>query len=279
MKTVQIQRINDFDKLAKPIVDINGSVILKEGTELKREYIKLLKELDIDEVTVIDPATNPPENRADLIISKLKNEYEYHIFQNRKNLTSVKRLAEMAIEDYEQGLTRVDLIDSADIYTFMYMVGGMSYVIGKEVGLDSEQTFDLVLASFLMEIGTRYLSYPFGRTLNLVNLTAKELMEYHRHPIYSFTVVEKEDWISTNAKRMILFHHEHIDGSGYPLRKRNNPLIYQIIPVCNGYLNLRTGIEGNKMNKSDIIKLFRRTGTEWYHEELIKKIYTIIELN
>ena len=40
--------------------------------------------------------------------------------------------------------------------------------------------------------------------------------KYKRHPQIGYSVVKDEDWLSEDAKKMILYHHERIDGSGYP---------------------------------------------------------------
>ena len=106
------------------------------------------------------------------------------------------------------------------MYEEIYLTAAMSYEMAENRGFSDKQLFDMVLGVMLMEIGTRYLVFPIGRRLNLAMLSREEMNEYLKHPIIGYTILEKEEWISEQARKVILFHHEREDGSGFPMRKK-----------------------------------------------------------
>jgi HD-GYP domain-containing protein (c-di-GMP phosphodiesterase class II) len=54
--------------------------------------------------------------------------------------------------------------------------------------------------------------------------------------------LKEEDWISTTSKNVILCHHEHIDGSGYPLHAVSLSVESKIVCACNKFDELISGI-------------------------------------
>ncbi|HEV2914725.1 MAG TPA: HD domain-containing phosphohydrolase [Pyrinomonadaceae bacterium] len=62
------------------------------------------------------------------------------------------------------------------------------------------------------------------------------------HPIYGAIIISKLPGISDLIKRVILYHHEHWDGSGYPdgLSGTSIPLEARIVAVVDVYTSLRS---------------------------------------
>ena len=63
-----------------------------------------------------------------------------------------------------------------------------------------------------------------------------------KHPVYGYSAVKTENWISSTGKSIILFHHERIDGRGYPLKAKEIPYEAAIVGVCDAFDEMICGI-------------------------------------
>jgi adenylate cyclase len=76
-------------------------------------------------------------------------------------------------------------------------------------------------------------------------LTAKELVEMQRHPVYGLEVIQRaeqeagiqQDAILAMAKEIVYTHHERWDGTGYPrgLRGPDIPIVGRLMAVVDVY--------------------------------------------
>ena len=88
-------------------------------------------------------------------------------------------------------------------------------------------------------------------------LNQKELIEYKKHPVYGYTALKNENWISKKSKEMILCHHERIDGSGYPLHATNISIDTKIINVCDTFDEYICGIGRRKMKIHEAVEYMK----------------------
>ena len=67
-------------------------------------------------------------------------------------------------------------------------------------------------------------------------LSAKDWAEIKKHPVISYEVVKQIDFLKDKAIS-ILYHHERIDGKGYPFGKKEEdiPLFARILSVADSY--------------------------------------------
>ncbi len=47
-----------------------------------------------------------------------------------------------------------------------------------------------------------------------------EVFEYKKHTIMGFSALEEESWVPDIARKMVLSHHERMNGSGFPMRQK-----------------------------------------------------------
>ncbi len=237
MIQIPISDIKDNDVLVKAIKEKNGSIILPEGTKLKREYIVLLEELNINEVSIDEPGEEKAGNTSEYLIGRIRTLYETHIYQNRRKLAEFTKLADEAIENFKNRGIPDEISGKENMYEEIYLTAAMAYEMGENQKLSRKQMYDMVLGTLLMDIGTRYLVFPIGRKLQLAHLTTDEMNEYLKHPIIGYTILEKEEWISEEARKVILFHHEREDGSGFPTRRKIQDPIQKIVGQAVIYIN------------------------------------------
>jgi putative nucleotidyltransferase with HDIG domain len=141
----------------------------------------------------------------------------------------------------------------------------------------SEEDQDLVhTAGLLHDIGKFALP---DRILKAEVLSDEDWAVIRRHPQDGATLVGRLDGYGPVADA-ILFHHEHVDGSGYPAGLIGNeiPLASRIIAVCSTYDTL-TARETYRspMNSQDAIAELRRVAGRQLDGELVESFVAMLE--
>jgi putative nucleotidyltransferase with HDIG domain len=141
----------------------------------------------------------------------------------------------------------------------------------------SEADQDLVhTAGLLHDIGKFALP---DRILKAEVLSDEDWATIRRHPQDGATLVGRLDGYGPVADA-ILYHHEHIDGSGYPAGLIGNeiPLASRIIAVCSTYDTL-TARETYRspMTPQDAIAELRRVAGRQLDGELVERFVALLE--
>jgi putative nucleotidyltransferase with HDIG domain len=141
----------------------------------------------------------------------------------------------------------------------------------------SEADQDLVhTAGLLHDIGKFALP---DRILKAEVLSDEDWAVIRRHPQDGATLVGRLDGYGPVADA-ILFHHEHVDGSGYPAGLIGNeiPLLSRIIAVCSTYDTL-TARETYRspMTPQDAIAELRRVAGRQLDGELVESFVALLE--
>ena len=63
------------------------------------------------------------------------------------------------------------------------------------------------MGCLLHDLGLRYITVSYIN-LDMEKRLASEVFEFKKHTIQAYSALEGEAWIGSNAKRMILSHHE-----------------------------------------------------------------------
>jgi diguanylate cyclase (GGDEF)-like protein len=110
----------------------------------------------------------------------------------------------------------------------------MSKKLGEEMGLSEYEFDELELVAMLHDIG----KISVGRDIldKVDTLTGEDWHEIKKHPEVGYRIANSTSGLSHIAE-YILCHHEHWDGSGYPLGLSGTeiPLISRIITVVDAY--------------------------------------------
>ncbi|MBM3705952.1 MAG: HD-GYP domain-containing protein [Actinobacteria bacterium] len=130
----------------------------------------------------------------------------------------------------------VKIIEAKDIYTAGHSIRVADYSESLARGLRlNEYDIEVVrnLAS-LHDIGKIQID------LSILNKTAKlsekDWNEIKKHSIVSYEVIKQIDFLKDRATS-VLYHHEKVDGSGYPFGKKEEeiPLFAKILCVADSY--------------------------------------------
>ena len=267
MAQKKINELKGNEILGRPIMTLDYQVILPEGAVLKKEYIEKLHELGILEVYIKDETVSTNEMvilKSDIENSakeKVKDILERHTYQNNQELVELSKTADNIITNIleeEQVVEKIfDIKErSTDIYEHSISICSLAILTALRIGVEKEKIHDIGVSCLLHDIGLRYTTTDFTKK-NIIDLNAQEIVEYKKHPLYGYTSLKNEAWISELSKNIILHHHETLDGKGFPLRLRELPLECRIVSVCDTFDEMICGITQNQVKVYEAIEYLK----------------------
>jgi hypothetical protein len=107
--------------------------------------------------------------------------------------------------------------------------------VGEDLGLAPSRLRSLATGGLLHDIGK--LAVPDGILKKPGALTEDEFAVIQRHPEWGHHLLGELGDFPTSVKRLVLDHHERLDGSGYPrgLSEAQLDLETRILAVCDVY--------------------------------------------
>ena len=253
---MKLYKLKDIDRevvLAKDVLSSDFQILLSSGTVLKKEYLNKLIDLGVEEV-YINEVVKVDAVQIVLLKKEVEETFrknvqtilEKHIYQQDSELQEIANTADQIITSI---LSEDNVIEkvydikerSADIYEHSISLCTLTTITALKLKLDIESIHDLGVACLLHDLGLRYLTISYENR-NLDELDEFEYSEYKKHPVYAYSALKNEKWISEKSKNIILFHHEHLDGSGYPLRATDLPIEARIIGVCDAFDEMICGV-------------------------------------
>ncbi|MDE6604249.1 MAG: HD domain-containing protein [Lachnospiraceae bacterium] len=267
MRLCKVDDLNGTEILAKDAVTLEYKILLSAGTLLKPEYVEKLKELNVREVYVKEQI---PDTKEVVILkeeveesfkSKVKNILEKHTYSHNENLMELCQTADTIITNIleeEEVIEKIyDIKErSSDIYDHSINLCSLATIVALKMGLPLQMVHDIGVSCLLHDLGLRYLQVPYENQ-NLDELTELESVEYKKHPVYGYSALRDENWISEVSKNMILYHHERLDGSGYPLKTTDIPQECRIIQICDAFDEMICGIGCKRTKVYEAIKYLK----------------------
>jgi putative nucleotidyltransferase with HDIG domain len=125
-------------------------------------------------------------------------------------------------------------IESADRYTFGHCerVAEYAVAVSQALGLDAMQQTTIRLGAYLHDVGKLRVPHEVLNKPGRLSNDEFELMKLH--PAYGVELLEGVEF-PWDIKPIIRWHHEKVDGTGYPDRLRGDeiPLAAQIIGIVD----------------------------------------------
>ncbi|MFG1493469.1 HD-GYP domain-containing protein [Halobacteriovorax sp. GFR7] len=150
--------------------------------------------------------------------------------ENKALKLEQKKICEMAAR------TILHALDCKDHYTYGHStrVAYFSLTLGKEIGLNEDELYDLELSALFHDIGK--IGVPDEVLNKPSRLTEDEFLQMKSHPEKSFEILQgftHFEKVATFAK----YHHERWDGRGYPegLKGEDIPLFSRIILIADTF--------------------------------------------
>ncbi len=236
------------------------------------KHIEALVTAGIGEVTIFEPTALTPKEKK-VIREKIKTDCSRkmqdvmeHYVTTSAGFEEISRTANEIIDDI---FSRDEVVDrvydirerNGDLYDHSIMVASLSILTALKMNLSKWEVYDIGVGSLLHDMGLRYLSVPYLDVDVEEEFDPESLFEYRKHTLYGFSSVEKETWMSNESKKIVLFHHERLDKSGYPFKQVVMPIGVRIVAIADAFDDRLCGIGIKRQNVRQALE-YIRTGRD-----------------
>ncbi len=283
MKLFKVDELRGGEILAKAIMTEEFRVLLYEETQLRPEYINKIKELGVSEVYIKEDelvhaqaVVLLKEEVENTFTEKIKTILEKHTYSKNQELIELCQTADSIITNILEEDEVVEKIydireRSSDIYEHSISSCSLATLTALKLGLSKEEVHDISVGCLLHDLGLRYLTIEY-QNQPLEKLSKMKLAEYRKHPVYGYVALKDENWINETSKNIILYHHEHIDGSGYPLKAKDIPFATKIVSICDTFDEMICGIGCNRYKVYEAVE-YLKTYRGIYFDTKITEIF------
>ena len=268
MKTISVNELTGGEYLAKPVKLTDNQTLFYEGTCLYMKHIEALVSAGISEVEIFEPTALSPKEKK-VIKEKLKTECSRKIQDVMERYVTydsgIEEISDTANEIVEDMFSRDEVVDrvydirerSGDLYEHSVMVASLSILTALKMNLSKWEVYDIGVGSLLHDMGLRYLSVPYQDVDVFEEYDPESLFEYKKHTLYGFSSVEKETWMSNESKKIVLFHHERLDRSGFPFKHIVMPIGVRIVAIADAFDDILCGIGVKRGNVRQALEYIR----------------------
>ena len=253
MKLCKVEELKGGEILSRDVITPEFRVLLSEGTKVRVEYIDKMKKLGITQVYIVEEDHIPTEEvvllKADIesvFKDRVKSIIEKHTYSRNDELMELSQTADNIITNILQEEEVIEKIydikeRSSDIYEHSISICSLATLTALKLRMPKEKVHDIGVGCLLHDLGLRYLTIEYADQ-DVATLSKMELAEYMKHPVYGYSALKQENWISNISKNIILYHHERLDGTGYPLKAKEIPYETQIVNICDTFDEMICGI-------------------------------------
>ena len=259
MRKITVESITEGDILARDLFSSSGVVLMAAGTRLKSEYKTRLAELGVKQVYITEES-GKEKNAGSIIEEEVKAQCGELVRSTIRKYTyaendELKEIVKVADEIMTDILSQPEILYSVScvreksnaLYLHSVNVAAISTLIALRAKMPKAKVREITIGALLHDIG--YTTVTVDTTeIDMETCDEKTRKEIMYHVVYGYTDVEKKEWVSKIAKDIILHHHERLDGSGYPFRKKEQYLKpeVRIVSLCDQFDSM---IYGNLMQR------------------------------
>lgn len=228
MLKIRVSSLKPGVKLGKDVFSYDGQLLLPKGTTIAQANLDSFYHRNINEVFISEasPRLKSEKTFADVYINSL-NIVKSFILEAKlgKNLEfqeisdTVDMLLEQVFDEIDL-FKQMRIMKNKDDYLFTHSVNVslLCILIGEWLKCDDKRVKDLGIAGLLHDIGKVYID---DEILNKPDkLSPQEFEEIKKHTLLGYSLVNQQQFISTDIANAVLMHHERLDGSGYPIGRK-----------------------------------------------------------
>ena len=286
MRIRAVSKLIGGEILAEAILTREKEILIPKGTELKSEYIPLIQSLEIESLMLEDPYEDYEkphfiiqEDSIKKYTESVRKLMEGHIYhENDKSLKIFEVIANDIVKEINSS-TAEAILDmkerSSNLYEHTVMVTLLSVLVGKKLKLDEQRLYNLALGCLLHDIGLRYVTIPYeGRDLTAVE--PAEMFEYKKHTILGYSALQDETWIPQISRKMILSHHENMEGTGFPMKQKYKETECRIIQACDAFDSYISGMECKRMSVQEALDIMIGNAGKKYDKAVVDNLVSTV---
>jgi HD-GYP domain-containing protein (c-di-GMP phosphodiesterase class II)/PAS domain-containing protein len=172
-----------------------------------------------------------------------------------------------------------EAIDAKDSYTRGHSdrVADYAEALARKLDLEDDMLNAVRCAGYLHDTGK--IGIPDAILLKPGKLTEEEYVQIMDHPILSHKIIEPVEF-PYEVKPLVKYHHERIDGSGYPegLIGEQIPLGARIIGIADAYEAMTSDRPYRKaLSRSAALEELKRCSGSQFDSELVEAFLEVIE--
>lgn len=286
MRIRAVSKLIGGEILAEAIMTREKEILIPKGTELKSEYIPLIQSLEIESLMLEDPYEDYEkphfiiqENSIKKYTESVRKLMEGHIYhENDKSLKIFEVIANDIVKEINSS-TAEAILDmkerSSNLYEHTIMVTLLSVLVGKKLKLDEQRLYNLALGCLLHDIGLRYVTIPY-EDRDLTTVEPAEMFEYKKHTILGYSALQDEKWIPQISRKMILSHHENMEGTGFPMKQKYKETECRIIQACDAFDCYISGMECKRMSVQEALDIIIGNAGKKYDKAVVDNLVSTV---
>lgn len=286
MRIRAVSKLIGGEILAEAIMTREKEILIPKGTELKSEYIPLIQSLEIESLMLEDPYEDYEkphfiiqENSIKKYTESVRKLMEGHIYhENDKSLKIFEVIANDIVKEINNS-TAEAILDmkerSSNLYEHTIMVTLLSVLVGKKLKLDEQRLYNLALGCLLHDIGLRYVTIPY-EDRDLTTVEPAEMFEYKKHTILGYSALQDEKWIPQISRKMILSHHENMEGTGFPMKQKYKETECRIIQACDAFDCYISGMECKRMSVQEALDIIIGNAGKKYDKAVVDNLVSTV---
>jgi putative nucleotidyltransferase with HDIG domain len=283
MRIKPISALKGNEILAESIMTPEKIIMLPKGTQIKEEYIPLIQSLGVENVMIEDPYESYEEpshfidqGRIESIINHVQKVMENHIYHTEKSLNGFETIAHEIMEEFD-AITENTVVDmnerTANLYEHTVMVALLSVSVARRLQIDKQRQYNIVLGCLLHDIGLRYITTKY---MDWDDDDPMAAFEFKKHTLLGYSALDEETWIPDISRKMVLFHHERLDGTGFPLRRKNREIEIRIIQVCDAFDSMISGIECHRISTQQALSSMQEDAGVKFDPKIVEVLLSMI---
>lgn len=194
--------------------------------------------------------------------------YQQHLEDMvRVKSAALSRALEQVRGAYQSTLEAMaDMLDKREQMTSMHSqrVARLSIVLAREMGVSTEELKTIETGALLHDIGK--IAIPDSILLKPAPLSAEEREIIKKHPQFGYDIIHASPFLA-EASELVLSHHEHYDGAGYPRGLKGDDICpgARIFAVVDAYDAIRTDRPYSKGRSAAeaLDEILRHKGTQF----------------
>jgi HD-GYP domain-containing protein (c-di-GMP phosphodiesterase class II) len=197
---------------------------------------------------------------------RLLRELEVRAAENRRLYEDLRAIYRDTVRAFAAA------IDCKDKYTQGHSerVGKYSEIIAREMGWSDEHVEGIAVAGYLHDIGKLVVDRDIINAPYKID--AKQSSELNRHPAAGYEILSPINHPYADIPLMARYHHERIDGRGYPegLTGDQIPLGAKIVTLADSFDAMTTDRPYKRRRTfDDVIEDFRRNTGKQFAPEVV----------